>query len=313
MECKKAMSINPTSPYNYKSVQPTQAVPVANRNSSPVPTVARPPAQTPKKKSSFSWPLALAGVATLLVGLGVVAFRKDKAKRIKELPELLETIFRKPYTPEETKAMVKTYQDLLKIEDKKTFIEQAFQQIKKDKGLEDVNVSLEILQKIKKNKRGGEVRGQVVEDIVRIKADLSSKEKLSSEDQETLFNTVAHELNHVRQYREIIQAGLFDDYIKVWVGHTLPKKVIAKNKASTLIGNYKEVKKKFSHAYGDVTKPSIQKGTPRYLKAEEYLKGYKDYDKQTHEEYLNNPLEIESRAVGDAMQCLVRTIKLYNL
>ena len=311
MKSGKAMSINPSNPYNYRSVQPTQMVSVANRKSSPVPTVARQPAQVPKKKSSFSWPLALAGVATLLVGLGVVGFQKNRAEQIEKLSQLLEGIFRKTYTPEETKAMVKTYQDLLKIEDQKTFIERAYQQIKIDMGLEDVNVPLEIAKELKKSSRGEEVSGAVADTVVHIKADLSSKEKLSSEAQETLFDTVAHELNHVRQYREIIQAGLFDDYMKVSIGNNIPKKVIAKHKASTLIRNYKEVKETFSHAYGDVTKPSIPKGTPRYLKAEEYLKGQKDYEKQTYEEYLNNPIEIESRAVGDAMKRFVRTIKLY--
>ena len=200
----------------------------------------------------------------------------------------------------------------MKIEDQKTFIEKAFQQIKTDMGLEDVNVPLEIVKELK-DRDLGEVHGNAALDLVRVKADLSSKEKLSSEAQESLFSTVAHELNHIRQNREIVQAGLFDDYMKGLIGNRLPKKVIAKNKASRLIGNYNEMAALFSSIYGDVKKPSIQKGTPRYQKAEEYLTSRINYDKTTIESYRNNPLEVESYAVGDAMQRFVRSIRLYNL
>ena len=78
MKSGKAMSINPSNPYNYRSVQPTQMVAVHNRNSSPVPTVTRPPEQTSKKKSSFSLPLALAGMATLATGAGLVFYAKHQ-------------------------------------------------------------------------------------------------------------------------------------------------------------------------------------------------------------------------------------------
>lgn len=302
MECKKAMSINPTSPYNYKSVQPTQAVPVANRNSSPVPTVARPPAQTKKNEPSFSLPWALAGMATLLVGIGVVAFRKDKAKQIEKLPETLEAIFGKSYTPEETKGMVTTYQDLMKIEDQKTFIERAYQQIKMDMGLEDVKIPLKIIKTEKGMENNTKVGGRASWVSVSIAEDVLRHQILDS---------IAHELNHVRQNRELLQAGFLGEYVKDCLKKKFPKGV--KNYKEIEAELCRELEASFSDIYGNVRKPSIQKGTPRYQKAEEYLKAHKSYDTTTLEAYHNNLLEIESHAVGRAMRRFVKTIKLYNL
>jgi hypothetical protein len=304
MKSGKAMSINPSNPYNYKSVQPTQVVSVPNRNSSPVPTVARPPSQTKKNEPSFSLPWALAGIATLATGAGLVFYAKHQ---IKELPKTLEAIFGKTYTPEETKAMVKTYQDLLKIEDKKTFIEQAFQQIKKDKGLEDVNIPLDITQKQKGLKDGTYEMGTTLFNSVRIAEDVGKQQILSN---------IAHELDHLRQNTEMMRAGfcdhLFnDDVIRRWIKEDFPE--LDGNNPADLKEVKNVIQKQFSKIYGDVTKPSIPKGTPRYQKAEEYLKAHKNQDTTTYKSYRDNLLEVEAFAVGDAMTHFVRTIRLYNL
>jgi hypothetical protein len=305
MKSGKAMSINPSNPYNYRSVQPTQMVAVHNRNSSPMPTVTRPPAQTKKNEPSFSLPWALAGMATLATGAGLVFYAKHQ---IKALPETLEAIFRKTYTPEETKAMVKTYQGLLKIEDKKTFIEQAFQQIKKDKGLEDVNIPVEIIQKHKVYDKIIHF-GHTELRKVCISGDVSKKK---------ILGAIAHELDHVRQNTEMMRSGFYDHFV-----HDDEIRRLMKDDPDLDVNNPKHfqmasdiVKDYFSDIYGDVRNPSIQKDTPRYQKAKEYLKAHKsyvkNYDRTTRKSYLDNLLEAEAFPVGEAMEGFAEVIRYYK-
>ena len=225
---------------------------------------------------------------------------------IKELPKTLEAIFGKSYTPEETKVMVKTYQDLLKIEDQKTFIEQAFQQIKTDMGLDDVKVPLEIVKKQKNVEHNVHILGSASFISVSIAEDVGKQK---------ILNSIAHELEHVRQNKEMVQAGFYehfinDDVIKEWIKSDFPEFDANKPRDLKKISGY--VQKLFSDAYGDVKKSTIRKGTPRYQEAEEYLKAKKSKDTSTYKSYRNNLLEVKAFSVGDAMERFAEVIRYYK-
>ena len=66
---------------------------------------------------------------------------------MKQIPKNLEHIFGRSYSKEDSLQEVKTYQDLLKIEDQNTFIEKAFHQVKKDFGYEDLAIKLQMVDK----------------------------------------------------------------------------------------------------------------------------------------------------------------------
>jgi hypothetical protein len=281
-----------TRPIQQSPTSPTATQTVQGTNNPNIQNIAKPKKEAPNPL--LLWGSALAGTALVGAGifLGVKSYRHAEA--VKQIPQNLELIFGKIYSPEEAEQAVKTFQDLLKIKDKKTFIEKAFDHIKNEMGLNDVNPILEI---IKSEKEGNiTTHGYATWLSTHIAEDLSKEE---------ILNTITHELKHIEQNRTMVKAGLQDQIITPEVLKELTEGSSNPKKARKTLENM------INRIYGKVQKNSILPNSPEYKKAETYLHAYlRDDDAvRNYQAYRENPMEIEAFKVGDTMQKVIETIQ----
>lgn len=178
----------------------------------------------PQKKESFiskHW-------GKLLIGAGVVAFGalcvasslKHRAKPFKSIEEVqaaFQKIFRKDMSKEHSQKMLDKYKDIMKIEDKNTFITKVFEQMKKDYGLESCNIAL------KTNEANTLSAGACGYKEIVIKSKGSKQE---------IFGTIAHELNHTVQNKYSFNSSVeskIERYIAVLLKNPETKKIYEKN------------------------------------------------------------------------------------
>ncbi len=225
------MAITPYSQYNNVPMQakliPAYGNGLVAQNDMFVPKVmsndtlnlSAQPQKAPQKEESFlskHWGKLLIGAGVVAVGALCIASKlKHSAKPFKSIEEVqaaFEKIFRKDIPKEHSQKMLDKYKDIMKIEDKDTFITKVFEQIKKDYGLENCNIALKI------NGTGSLAAGGCGYKEIAIKSQASKQE---------IFGTIAHELNHSVQRKYSFNSSM-ESKIERYVA-ALSKKPETKN------------------------------------------------------------------------------------
>jgi hypothetical protein len=263
-------------------------------------------AATPKKDTKNTWLLwgsALAG--TVLVGagifLGVKSYRHAEA--VKQIPKNLERVFGKSYSKEESLQVVKTYQDLLKIEDQNTFIEKAFHQIKKDFGYEDLKLKLHIV-----DKPIGETKDSLLQTFGNVDRDEISI--YGERERKYILNTIAHEFQHLRQFEYMIRAELMEDSLYE-LGFNQMKNRSKENPQDVkeMRESAQDLRRFYENLFKPLKPPKIEANTSDYQKAFAYAESVKEDVNISEEAYNNNWLEQEAKQIGVTMQELIGTIQ----
>jgi hypothetical protein len=303
-----AIPSNPSN-YNYKTslVQqsPTSSVPVSPPLQT-TPSLQKVKNATPKKDNKKPWLLwgsALVGAA--LVGTSVFLVRDHQAKlsTTKQIPELLESIFGKQYSPKEAELALKKYQSLLQIKDKEAFITKAFHEVKKDFGLEDVELKLDMTDKGFFNRNGGNAsifKGEVSIDKGWDKLDSPGR-------QAALLKDIAHELKHIEQASLIERAGLWEEW---HLEDLIKKNPELENNSELLKFAKKQIEKsRASSPYRHL--PRIPKDSPEYERACQLYKAWTGYTSHeiSKKAYRKNLLEVEAFHSGDEMERLIHKIQ----
>ncbi len=225
---------------------------------------------------------------------------------MKQIPKNLEHIFGRSYSKEDSLQVVKTYQDLLKIEDQNTFIEKAFHQVKKDFGYEDLAIKLQMV-----DKPIGE-EGDVLKGKGLISGDEISI--YTERDRADILNTLAHEFTHLKQFEYRSRAGLIEDSIYEKAFNTLKNK--SKNNPQDIkaIREFaQETRKFYEELFKPLNRPKIKTNTPDYLKAFAYAESGTEHANGNKKAYDNNWLEQEAKQVGATMQQFIETIQLNGI
>lgn len=154
-----------------------------------------------KEKGMPSWLkglLWIGGTAAAVYG-AVVGHRALTKPSVEKVAQNFSEIFRRDVTKEEAHNLIKKYKEIFKIEDADEYCKKMFEQIKKDYGYEKSNIVLEI-HKLKDNNTvkdlGAWVTGRGAMELYPVVPDSG---KISLEYRKTLFGTIMHEFQHVKQ------------------------------------------------------------------------------------------------------------------
>ena len=153
-----------------------------------------------KKKEGLStgakWGIGLALTATAVIG-GIALHKNIK---LKNMQKSFSEIFRRDMTKEETKQLIKNYDDLMKIENIDDFCEKAFKQVKKDYGYENSNILLKVHkitdEALKKEDGGG---WSLEKKTMNLRPYLQAGRTFGYNDKKSLLETLIHEFQHVKQ------------------------------------------------------------------------------------------------------------------
>lgn len=261
---------------------------------------------SPPKQKSFvekHWGKMLLGAGALVVG-GILTKGKLWGKKtpatFEQAQKNLSEIFRKDIPKEEAEAMMKRYQEIYKIEDKDTFIEKLFHQVKKDYGYENSTVALT---KYNSSFRPG-INGYQKPGEIGILRTRSKKQ---------IFNTMTHEFHHMRQ-DEIMYRTSPEKFTQIDKNRKLEellndsefKKLHNEGDEdfkellnSHIDKQQKILKKNFGHL------PPYKEGSAEYAQAEKYFEACRSYFKDSakgNEGYMNNLIEVEAWDIGAKMQ-----------
>lgn len=152
-----------------------------------------------KKKEGLStgakWGIGLALTATAVIG-GIALHKNIK---LKNMQKSFSEIFRRDMTKEETKQLIKNYDDLMKIENIDDFCEKAFKQVKKDYGYEKADILLKV-NKITDEALKKEAGGWSLEKkTMNLRPYLQAGRTFGYNDKKSLLETLIHEFQHVKQ------------------------------------------------------------------------------------------------------------------
>lgn len=267
------------------------------------------------------WGKMLLGAAAITVGAILTKgklWAKEKPVSFEKVQQNFAEIFgKKNLTKEETEAMLKKYQEIYKIKDKKEFINQAFNQMKKDFGYENIPYELEITKKL-----------SFVNGAIGLGVNASNKMTLYKfMSRKKILEAITHEFTHLRQREyglrtspqklvEAMKKNIFNglehnpkakkDYEKdIKMGdHLIAQKCIQELKdLGALFGKL----------------PMFEKGSEKYLKGEKYIKAKSEqtdfletnqlFSKTAYTKYRDNLLEQEAWQNGSLMQEIARYIE----
>lgn len=246
-----------------------------------------------KKEGFFQrhWGKLLIGAAAIAAGMVLSKgklWAKPQAQSLEKIHQNLAEIFgKKDLTKEQAEAMLKKYHEILKIEDKDKFIDAAFDAIKEDFGYKDTKIELEKSQIPIKGKTKT-ANAAFNPTRIAIYTGLSKEQILSS---------TAHEFNHLKQTECMVLSGLYDEK---FIEHGV--NILGKNRRKDIIEWLNEIKNEL----GFHTKPKYEEKSPEYQKAQEYLKWA--FDKNYEANYDKNPMEIESKHIGNLMKKVIEHI-----
>ena len=300
------------SNYNYNT-RPTQAIPTSPVPVSPqaqkTPSLQKVKNATPKKDNKKPWLLwgSLLAGAVLLGTASVLSFKAyHQIEAMKQIPKNLEHVFGRSYSKEESLQAVKTYQDLLKIEDQNTFIEKAFHQVKKDFGYEDLSLKLDIVDKPIEQK-GDALKGAggLLEDTVTI---------YKQKNREDILNTIAHELNHLRQYEYMSRADLLESsFYEGWFNKLKHRSKENPKDVKDVRESAQEIRELYEELFKPLKRPKIKTNTPDYQKVFAYAESAKEHANQSKEVYQKNWFEQDACQVGTAMKEFIETIQINGI
>ncbi len=182
---------------------------------------------------------------------------------------------------------VKTYQDLLKIRDPNAFIEQAFNQVKKDFGYEDLSIKLHIVDKPVQIQEG------VPEGWAYVSRDVVSIYRKSNREQ--ILNSLAHEFNHLRQFEYMSRSNLLEQSYFDRTFNCLNFDRQNQQHIKGIEEFTQELKMFYENLYRPLSRPKIKPDSPDYSKALAYAESAKEPANKDKEAYKNNWLEQEAK------------------
>lgn len=250
--------------------------------------------------------LIAAGLATIILIGSVIVNKHNRAKRIKQIPEELRTIFKD-----------------LKGEKGEDFINKAYDKLKKYMKLDGIAPEkIEHLGTDKNCFYSQDGYNPTLNTIGYTDDFFTNLDKASQ------FSLIAHELKHAEQTAKIIQAGLLPEYAKAWAEQSIknvrnnPLEIsfnlayreavkqgkgkefldnAIKNSTESIMSNMKE-----SHK-NRLNLPKYKKDSQEYKDAEKYIEATRNYTNLDcfgvgSKDYYNNPLEKEAYDFGDKME-----------
>ena len=285
-------------------------------------TVSADSINTSKKGMSkgLKWLLTIGGIGALITVL-CLKFRTKKIS-FEEVQKSLSEIFGKDFSKEETETLIKKYTEIYKEKGTDNYYHKLVDQLKKDYGIEKVNTKLKIDNTIQSGtfQTGGEasINGTIT----------IYTEAMKKVGDEAGFDTLFHELKHVRQYSELWMAD-FERFLKELTEQALDiqsketqeliqellKTGASRKNAEKYLYNemYKEMKKQLEPIYENLSK--FKKDTPEYKKGLEYIESmlrrdnYIATNEKEFEAYKNLLCEKEAFNCGDNAKKLLKYIQ----
>jgi hypothetical protein len=178
-----------------------------------------------EKKKGLStgakWGIGLVSTALAIYG-SVVAHRAITRPTLEKTAKSFSEIFGRNISKEEAKTLLSEYKELFKIKDADEFYEKAFNQVKKDYGLEKANIKLRKLYKddplLDKYTLGQwrEFYGTV---FIKMPISQEAERTLLKTEKLDVISTMIHELKHAKQSELVSRLPddvLIDDYSRRW-------------------------------------------------------------------------------------------------
>lgn len=271
----------------------------------------------PQEKSFLEkhwWKLLLGAGA---VALGAIAlkgkfFAKEKPISFEKVQQNFAEIFRqKDLTKEQTEAMLKNYQEIFKIEDKNTFIDKLFHQVKKDYGYENLNINYTLIEgkHVDDTKAIGGFKplnakckelGNGMSELTEVHGDgvmRFAKEK----SKESLFDTIMHEFQHCKQH-ELGYRTDKEKFIQAVLNYRMPKTELVEERAM--------YKKGIEEIYGPVWDklPKINSGTKEHELGMKYIDNIENYISGGQPGYYDQIMEKEAYSIGDKAKDIYKFI-----
>lgn len=303
----------PPSPINFSGGVDSYAInqPQADGFYSNTNTTSYAPS-APQKKSFLEkhwWKLLLGAGA---VAVGAIAlkgkfFAKEKPVDFEKVQQNLAEIFRqKDMTKEQTEAMLKNYQEIYKIEDKNTFIEKLFHQVKKDYGYENVDIKLKITDV--------PIDGDAMKGAGKYSFSQGEMEILNTRPKEQIFATITHEFDHVRQ-EEFQYLTSIERTKQAWkerAEHFLKNKRTkstgnATGKTTTMEEFGEEIEKNLTKRWSGRQK--FAPDSDEYKLGEKYIESVKSYVNGNKNAYNADFNEQEAEKIGGLMEEVAVHIK----
>ncbi len=277
-------------------------------NITPQNTTTKPKGNNPWLWAGILIPTAVIVVVATTLGITASQFQKGlritpntpDAKAIQEIPELLESIFGKKFSPEEAELAVKNYQSLLQIKDKDEFITKAFHQVKKDFGYENVPIKLKIeTSPIDEYKITG--AGSMGKDTLTVYRELDHKR---------ILDIIAHEFTHVCQHEFMSLGGFIPEVYEEKAFQALSR--LDRNNPEDLktVKEFAEELREFYHTlFSPLNRPPIQAGTPEYQRAKKYADSAKNFINNNDAKYDASFVEQEAKTAGKKMGRFIEIIQ----
>lgn len=249
----------------------------------------------------------------MLIGAGAVAagiiltkgklWGKEKPASFEKIQQNLAEIFeRKDLTKEEAESLLQKYKEIYNIKDKNEFIQQAFNQVKKDLGYENTPIEVVIRDKIIKEDKGRITLASYNPQNIKIYAKRPKEE---------ILGRLMHEFKHMKQFESMFRgdskrcAQIFIDFYKILKDPSL-KKIYDENPKAFEEVVEELLAKYFGHL------PKFERNSMEYAQTEKYFEAWKNYNKDSkngYKDYANNLFEQEAKHIGGLMQEVAKYIK----
>ena len=214
----------------------------------------------------------------------------------------VEKIFLENFTKDETKAIQKKYQDILKISDKDEFLDKLFAELKRDYKLD--NIPIKLGKTYTKGEKSGAIRGAAHFSPDHRKPYLDL-EVDKTYDNQTLLKHITHELRHAKQDLTCYQVGTRDDLISVY-----------KDRIRDTISEKKWSQKELEHEatqivdeiisfYNKIGVKKIDNTSRNYDWGRKILDSYRIYANKSKEAYLTTLYETDAKATEILMSKMV--------
>lgn len=254
-----------------------------------------------KKEKSTPWGAILLGAAA--IGAGVFLTKGKLWGKELQARQNLSKIFGKDFSKDEAKTLLQKYKEIYKIDDKHTFIDELFKQVKKDYGYEGKDITWHILNKPVETS-SNELKG-----AAKYSFSLGEVGVLPTRSKDEIFISMTHEFDHVRQeeymYRtspEKTRKSCVEktmDYLKTSENHKNDFELIQKDAEEFA----DEQMKRISKRWGDREAFSVD--SKQYKLGEKYLESNSKYVNNDKKLYDNDFNEKEAHKIGDLMRYVV--------
>ena len=253
--------------------------------------------------TGLKWLLGIAGTAATIYG-GVVAHRAFTKPSIEKVAKNFSEIFRRDVSQEEAKKLTENYKRIFQIKDTDEFVDKMFKQVKKDFGYENIDIKWRKLteKEVSEGLCGGYrptgigIGGKEKGNLTNIDFNNIAIEIALNGNKQSLFNTIVHEFNHMKQH-EIAYRANKEEFFKAVANSRIPQRA----NCDALRTDYIDaIKKLYEKEWSKL--PQIKVGTSDYDLAMKYIEDLRNYKSSTlsvnFDDYYTQFIEKESRKVG---------------